>query len=414
LRDPGQWPGSRRKEDAISIRHVIPGLLLLLSVPAASTAEVTFELLDLPTAAPWADFSLSRDGQDMGCVLGGAVYWWSQGDGFLFLAPGSPDGGGVGMAADGRAMIAANRHPQGTEPTIWYRDGGVRGLGTTDSACQTAHPADCGFDLSADGSIAVGQVHDCDVLAGFIWSADAGMRSLRIKTTSESRATAVSANGRVVVGFSEHPETGRLRPALWRDGRGPELFLGEDRVGEALGISLDGNHVVGQADLGGLHAEAFYQASGGDVVALGSLAGRITDSSVARAVSDDGKVVGWCGDVLWGNQRAFIWTASAGMRSLDSILSENGIQVPAQLVLTRALDISGDGSYVVGEARDRQLVRHYWLLYLGDALNQPPRVAGPVQPPSRRTQVLPDSLEQQRAGAFEPFPFGKRQEMPPP
>ena len=233
------------------------------------------------------------------------------------------------------------------------------------------------------------------------------------QTDGASRGTAVSADGHIVVGFSEHSTDGYRRPSLWHDGTGPVLFLGPNRSGEALGVSLDGTQVVGQADLGGPLPEAFYWTEIEGPVGLGSLDGLAADRSVARAVSDDGKVVGWSGDVLWGNQEAFIWTAAGGMRSLAAVLEANGVDLPAGMTLTRALDISGDGSTVVGICRDRDWTRCYWRIRLAEGAVLAP-VAGIATPDDQRATDLPDTMKVQRAGALNPYPFGKRRydEMP--
>jgi len=386
---------------------------LLLTVIAlaganAASAQVTFELLETPGKSQWADFSLSRDGRSMGCVVGGAVYWWTTGDGYRYLDTGTDAGGGVGMAPDGTALIAARATTDGAVPTVWYADGSSVNLGSLVRGCDGDHPADCGFDLSADGSVAVGQVATCDANVGFIWNRSGGIRRIGEPAPGDSRSTAVSADGSLVVGYCDHPDNGYHQPALWRDEVGPELFLGEHMAGEALGISLNGRHVVGQAELGGVSPQGFYWSPGQSPVGLGSVSGQAADVSVARAVSNDGKVIGWSGDALWGNQEAFIWTATGGMRSLADLLRENDVELPAGMVLTAALDISGDGTTVVGVCRDHNWNEGYWRIGLGDAVES----TSPPPAPPRRLQdaahVAPDTIEVYGADLLNPFPFGKR------
>ena len=391
---------------------MVPILTVLLGATTVP-AQTTFELLDPPGDSQWADFSLSRDGRSMGCLVGGAVYWWTATGGYRYLDAGSPAGSGVGMSADGTALAAAKSGPDGGVPAIWYRNGTSVTLGSMTGDCDRRHPADGAFDLSNGGAVVVGQAADCNDDIGFVWSRTSGLRELGDHTDGASRGSAVSADGHVVVGFSEHSTGGYRRPSLWHDGTGPVLFLGPNRSGEALGVSLDGTQVVGQADLGGPLPEAFYWTENEGPVGLGSLDGLAADRSVARAVSDDGKVVGWSGDVLWGNQEAFIWTAAGGMRSLAAVLEANGVALPAGMTLTRALDISGDGSTVVGICRDRDWTRCYWRIRLAEDTILAP-VAGIATPDDRPAADRPDTMKVQRAGALNPYPFGKRRydEMP--
>lgn len=386
---------------------VVGSWVLLLAVPAS--AQVSFELLEPPHQRDWAEFSLSRDGENMGCLFGGAVYWWTATEGFRFVNAGSPGHGGVGMSAFGNALIAARDTDTGTVPAIWYQDGSFTELGAPSFNCDDDRLHDLGYDLNADGSVAVGQADSCNVATAFVWSQQAGFQRLASATGEDSRSKAVSADGELVVGFCEHPTEGFRRPAYWQSGEGPHLFLGHSRVGEALNVSLNGLIVVGQAELGRVSPQAFYWTAGQEPIALGNLSGKVTDSSLASAVSDNGTVVGWCGDELFGDQEAFVWSARIGMRSLAELAVAGGVELPAGLKLTGALDISGDGTTVVGVGRDEEWNLHYWRMHLGDAMNSAP-VAKATQPMQHKPDpVNVDTLGVDRAGMLHPFPFGKRQ-----
>ncbi|MFT5314556.1 MAG: hypothetical protein ACI9UK_000377 [Candidatus Krumholzibacteriia bacterium] len=385
-------------------RGVVLALLLLTAAPASG--QVSFELLELPGNGRWADFSLSDDGQQMGCLLDGAVYWWAASHGFRFLDAGSPTLAGVGMSAGGNAMIAARKTPAGTVPTIWYRDGSSVELGLVPDKCRVESHADSGYDLSGDGSIAVGQGTSCDAAVGFIWSRAVGLHTVPLVVGADSRATAVSGSGQTVVGFCEHPTSGYRRPVVWQDESAPQFFLGEATAGEAHNVSLDGRYVVGQAEMGGLSPQAFFWSVGQEPISLGNLSGRGTDASQATSVANDGKVVGWSGDEFSESQEAFIWTAQTGTQALADVAVAGGVTLPTGLRLTRALDISGDGSTVVGVCRDKYWNQLYWRMHLGaEALvattNRKPH---PMPPPL----VMPDSVDIHQADMMNPFPFGKR------
>ncbi len=398
------------KEYVIRYRFTVMLVAFLLLGESGSAAgeQVSFEMLETPGTSQWADFSLSRDGESMGCLLDGAVYWWTAGDGFCFLDQGVTTQGGVGMAADGGSLIAAKAGHGGALPVIWFQDGSSVDLGILPGNCEMDHQSDSGFDLNGDGTIAVGQTASCSSDVAFSWSARDGLHGLPVTGSADSRGTAVTAEGRTIVGFSEHPEQGYRRPALWRDGTGPIFFLGVDSPGEAMNISLNGKFVVGQADMGGLSPQAFFWEEDSRPVSLGNLSGRATDTSMAKAVSDDGKVVGWSGDALYGDQVAYIWTREGGMQSLASFLAFRDIKIPKGMVLTAAMDISGDGGTVVGICRDKDWNQGYWRIRLGENFGPAPVVKAEQWEPKPLDPPLPDTLHTYPADILNPFPFGKR------
>jgi len=393
---------------------MLTAFLLLSGVGNAVSGSASFELLEAPGRSHWADFSLSRNGEDMGCLLGGAVYWWTAEGGFRFLDQGITSQGGVGMAADGGSLVAAKAGGSGALPAIWYKNGSSLDLGVLQGDCRMDHKFDGGFDISADGTVAVGQTASCTGEVAFVWTARDGIHGLPAGGDGDSRGIAVSADGNTVAGFSEHPAKDYRRPALWRNGNGPILFLGPDSSGEAMNVSPNGSFVVGQAHMGGLSPQAFFWKNGSEPVSLGNLSGRATDTSLAKAVSDDGKVVGWSGDALWGDQEAFIWTQSAGMRSLVAYLAARDVKVPHDMVLTAAMDISGDGATVVGTCRDKDWNLGYWLVKLGDFSDSPPAVPAESWEPKPLDNSLADTLHTFPAEILNPFPFGKHRYMPAP
>jgi probable HAF family extracellular repeat protein len=112
--------------------------------------------------------------------------------------------------------------------------------------------------------------------------------------------------------------------------------LGGDHS-EATAVSADGAVVVGYAYAPGYYRAFRWTASGG-MQDLGTLGGCC---SKAYGVSADGAVV-----VGWSDWRAFRWTASDGMEDLNTTyacLLTNGSWLRA------ASAISPDGRYIVGQ-----------------------------------------------------------------
>ncbi len=79
------------------------------------------------------------------------------------------------------------------------------------------------------------------------------------------------------------------------------------------------------------------------------------DESVANAITADGWLIfGGGGSPFLSIPRAFVWTAAAGMRSLQDIAVENGVTIPEGYLLTNVVAASTDGKILLGVAYDPQ------------------------------------------------------------
>jgi len=190
----------------------------------------------------------------------------------------------------------------------------------------------------------------CPGAEGFVWSRTNGMTGLSHPSGpagTSSRASAICADGRTIVGFSEDPTQGFRRPVRWISGK-TDLFAGADTPGEATGVSSDGSQIVGQvwdATAAGLYA---FHYTAGNLVSLGTVSGNPSDQSFANAVADNGMTVGWSGDPFGAGIQAFMWSPKLGMQSLSQYLHQRGVLLPSGIILTTAIDISADGSTIVG------------------------------------------------------------------
>jgi probable HAF family extracellular repeat protein len=201
-------------------------------------------------------------------------------------------------------------------------------------------PLDSGAYISSvsdDGSATAGQTGTENGHA-FQWTASGGLTDLGTLGGATSLASGMSADGAVVVGWSD--VGGRYRAIQ-------HAFLWEQHVGmvdlgtlsprnsininsQATGVSSNGAVVIGWSELehgseGSRHA---FQWAQGQMIDLGVL-GETPDSNIyysynseAKGVSEYGDiVVGWS-DVYWGNGRtrhAFQWTKAGGMVDLRTI-----------------------------------------------------------------------------------------------
>ncbi|MDP2153232.1 MAG: autotransporter domain-containing protein [Methylotenera sp.] len=193
------------------------------------------------------------------------------------------------------------------------------------------------YGVSADGSVVVGfsnNSYNGSDYEAFRWTNN-GMTGLGfLGTGSYSEAYGVSADGSVVVGVSDN---GTYYEAFrWTNNVMTGLgFLGTGWFSEALGVSADGSVVVGSG-YNGSNTEAFRWTNNG-MTGLGFLG---TGSySEARGVSADGSVV--VGESHNGNStEAFRWTNNVmtGLGFLGTGWSSS------------AYGVSADGSVVVGES----------------------------------------------------------------
>lgn len=182
----------------------------------------------------------------------------------------------------------------------------------------------------------VGAVQTVRGLRPCEWDRDGNLRFLAtipsLDTTGE--ALGVSVSGDVVVGYL-WSTTGFVPHAVVWTRTGGAALLGQ---GVARAVSLDGSTVVGS-----LGQSAFRRTSAG-VDLLGTLTG--DRSSEALAVSGDGSVVVGLSHGPNGSH-AFYWSASTGMIDLADLLRVLGANT-TNWSLMRATGISADGLTIVG------------------------------------------------------------------
>jgi probable HAF family extracellular repeat protein len=211
--------------------------------------------------------------------------------------------------------------------------------------------------VSADGSVVVGRSSvDFCCYEAFRWTSAGGMVGLGQLDGGgfgfNSFATAVSADGSVVVGFGT-PASGTEEAFRWTSAGGM-VGLGDLAGGptnsRANGVSANGSVVVGYGQTA-LGFQAFRWTSAGGMVSLGDLAGGPTNSQ-AFAVSADGSVVVGFGKPSASAVEAFRWTSAGGMVGLGDLFSGT--------IESQAFAVSADGSVVVGYGTAPQKEAFRW------------------------------------------------------
>ena len=221
-------------------------------------------------------------------------------DGGSLLSVGDLPGGlntsdAEAASADGSVVVGKSRSTPGQEAYRWTPGGGIQGLGDLPGGAFDSGAR----DLSSDGSVVVGFGASSSGTEAFRWTAGDGMQGLGDLPGGafSSIAESVSADGSVVVGRASTVDG--LEAFLWNaaDGmQGLGTLPGSNRFSLATGVSGDGTRVVG-------------------------------GSSGA----------------------AFIWDAQAGIRSVQTVLADAGVDLTNWNLATAAA-ISADGTTGVGTA----------------------------------------------------------------
>lgn len=343
---------------------VIFWLCAFFSLSASVWAQsATFQMLPSPAGPTWSNYALSNNGAVMAANYGGEIYRWTAKNGFADLGPGDFRSSSIGISNDGSTIISSRIGPDGNgNPAIWKGATGWTNLGHPSNGCSMDQEWGSGYDLSGNGSVAVGLAWYCPGAEAFQWSQKSGMKSLGHPHGASSRASAISADGGTIVGFYEDPKQGFRRPVRWVSGKS-DLLAGAHTPGEATGVSSDGSQIVGQAATA-KGSYAFYYTQQHGLVSLGTVSGVASDQSFANAVANKALTVGWSGDPFGSGIEAFIWGPHFKILSLRKYLKNHGAKIPANISLTTAIDISADGSTIVGEWQDAAFNQGGWIAHL--------------------------------------------------
>lgn len=209
----------------------------------------------------------------------------------------------------------------------------------------------CAAAMNGAGTAVVGQA-DVETdggrgLRAFLWTDEAGMRGIDVPGEAETRfasATGVSADGCTVVGFVRTAEG--ERGFVWRKGHGAFLLgtLPGDARSRAVSVSADGRVVTGWS-MGPCRLRAFRwtpsmtTVSGTDLEDLGLLPAR--DWAEGVAVSPDGRVIAGSSGYTLG-----LDTGDASAFRFGTAMVE--LPAPDGAHRCEVAALSGDGSAAAG------------------------------------------------------------------
>ncbi len=345
-------------------------LLSLCSANASASAVIEIENLDMP--------KISADGKFIAGRAGQGFVRWSEDSGATTVTPKVQDyinhryyltndisgDGSVVVGDTWGAVRAANGAPiYYRHAYIWTADGATRVYDVPEMKDDLYSSASANA-VSVDGNVVVGWAEGLingtsrEETHAFRWTAAEGSVSI-----GEGSAADVSSTGEVIVG-TRYLNTANSQAFRWTIDEGM-VDLGtllNHQTSYASAVSADGNVIVGASD-DGENEEAFRWTNDLGMIGLGTLDGA-TDSR-ANALTTDGSVI-----VGQSGNEAFYWSQSNGLQSLASILEGAGLDLGSWSLET-ASDISADGAIIVGTGSmgDRNSVTYRADLLLAAFIN---------------------------------------------
>lgn len=195
------------------------------------------------------------------------------------------------------------------------------------------------YAVNGDGSVIVGAGdHNGSSQHAFRWTSTDGFQDLGLLAGANvSYATGVDRSGSVVVGDAFGSAS---RPFRYTAASGmTELgFYPGGSYAFASGVSGDGQVAFGYGGGTGFNQHAL-SWSNGHVADLGTINGGY---SIASAANNNGSVI-----VGESDSKAFRWTAVAGMKDLNVLLTDAGVSMTG-ISLASARGISDDGQFISG------------------------------------------------------------------
>ncbi|MEZ6016559.1 MAG: hypothetical protein R3F49_15690 [Planctomycetota bacterium] len=260
---------------------------------------------------------------------------WAPASGRQTLAT-PPNGSGLAVATaisgDGQFVVGAfepagvfNAYTEAYLACRWTAQGQALPLGQLPGG----EASSVAVAISDDGAVVVG--NDSVALVGngygvwsidggFVWTAATGIQAIT-QPAEDFLARDVSGDGQVIVGSGRGPASGAPSVALRRVAGQPiEELVSPQGTSFCLATNLDGTVIIGY----------------------------VTGGAVSPYTSYTG---------------TFVWVEGQGAFALADYLTARGAVLPASYTLTRALQISADGSAILGLGLDAANVQHVWLAY---------------------------------------------------
>lgn len=330
----------------MNVKSTALSIAALVASGQACAQTVTFEMIDGALSAN----DMSTDGR---FVVGETDF---NGDGFpdglylldtmtddMTILP-NPGLSAVAVSDDGTTVLGDIPDPEGVGSNvaaIWTAESGWVSIGFLPDAGACPSRSD-GYELSPDGTVAVGLSWDGCSGRGFRWTAEGGMVELENLGRGNNRASVISADGRIIAGFAQGSFS--RTPAMWNalaDGLLLDNPQGEI-VGEVQGMSDDGLIMLSSWD-GDAITWSF--ADGPQVIGSGGLLPGWV--SHPFDITDDGTIVGF--DIIQVNRRGWIYeNETDGIVDLKQWAEDRGAVIPEGLIIEVPQAITSDKTIIIG------------------------------------------------------------------
>ena len=250
--------------------------------------------------------------------------------------------GAWAVSADGSVIIGQWSDALGNHAASW-----VDGSTTATDLEDLGGDSNDAVAVSADGRVIVGYARVNDEFGNYLWSravswvgGSTGPTDLGGPVPGSSGARAVSADGRVIVGYAPTTDN-ESHAASWVDGSTVPTDLGTlgGTRSYANAVSADGNVIVGQSNIagGGRHAASWVNGST-TAIDLGTLGGILSE---AYAVSADGSVIVGNARTADDVEHPVSWVGGSTVPTDLGTLGGNNATANA---------VSADGNVIVGHA----------------------------------------------------------------
>lgn len=277
------------------------------------------------------------------------AFRWEEGEGIASVGSGIVNRNiAYGVSPDGNVIVGM----AGQLASYWSDENGFNVLGDFPGGYESSYAV----AVSERGRKIVGSGYGPLFQEAFVWTKDNGLRGLgSLPMDNSSSATNITPDGNTVFGYSflAQSETccDRVQAFRWTESDGMRLLFDLPQginVSGLAGVSSDGKAIVGSLRHDEDTVTAFRWTQEGGLLSLGTLPE--SNSSNARDVSDDGRIVIGYVVTSTADYESFVWDSIHGMRSLRDVLaSEYGME--EQLTgwtLNFAEGMSNDGRVVFG------------------------------------------------------------------
>lgn len=276
------------------------------------------------------------------------AFRWTQAGGMVALGHLQGDSGSAAAAisADG-SVIVGESIGFSYQAFRWTQMDGMVGLGHL--------PGDnvsSAYGVSADGSVVVGE-------SSFYPPYSSGTGSTTIGGIPVDVGVTITTNA-----SNSSSSTSPVQAFRWTaiDGMVGLGFLPGYTSSAATAVSADGNVIVGSSTSAAGTTQAFRWTQATQMIGLGLLPGG--NRSSASAVNATGTVIVGRANAPAVYQEAVRWTNTQGIRSIASLLAGDGVDL-GSWQLWDASGVSADGSVIVGTGKNPKGDFEAWIAKIG-------------------------------------------------